>query len=50
MLTHPVTPAAAKQQGSIIALLPLFLFLTLFIGAGLYFQSQGVDFAFYQLP
>ncbi|MGI2258821.1 Na+/H+ antiporter NhaC family protein [Shewanella sp. GXUN23E] len=49
-MTHPVTPATAKQQGSIIALLPLFLFLVLFIGAGLYFQSQGVDFAFYQLP
>ncbi|MBV7314121.1 Na+/H+ antiporter NhaC family protein [Shewanella sp. NIFS-20-20] len=26
------------------------VFLALFIGAGLYFQSQGVDFAFYQLP
>ena len=33
-----------------MALLPLFLFLGLFIGAGLYFQSQGVDYAFYQLP
>ncbi|GLS83156.1 Na+/H+ antiporter NhaC family protein [Paraferrimonas haliotis] len=33
-----------------LALLPLGVFLTLFIGAGLYFQSQGVDFAFYQLP
>ncbi|PKH55655.1 sodium:proton antiporter [Shewanella sp. Choline-02u-19] len=35
---------------SFLALTPLFLFLTLFIGAGLYFQNQGVDFAFYQLP
>jgi len=35
---------------SFIALLPLFLFLTLFIGAGLYYQHMGVDFAFYQLP
>jgi|TARA_R110002126_G_scaffold52958_5_gene143648 Na+/H+ antiporter NhaC len=26
------------------------LFLGLFIGAGLYFQSQGIDYAFYQLP
>ena len=33
-----------------MALLPLFLFLGLFIGAGLYFQSQGIDYAFYQLP
>lgn len=35
---------------SFIALLPLFVFLALFIGAGMYFQSQGVDYAFYQLP
>ncbi|PKF63378.1 sodium:proton antiporter [Psychromonas sp. psych-6C06] len=35
---------------SFIALTPLFLFLTLFIGAGLYYQNIGVDFAFYQLP
>ncbi|WP_342775816.1 Na+/H+ antiporter NhaC family protein [Shewanella canadensis] len=37
-------------NASFLALLPLFLFLALFIGAGIYFQSQGVDFAFYQLP
>lgn len=36
--------------GSFFALIPLFVFLTIFIGSGLYFQSQGVDFAFYQLP
>ena len=35
---------------SFIALFPLFLFLSLFIGAGLYYQKLGVDFAFYQLP
>lgn len=35
---------------SFIALFPLFLFLSLFIGAGVYYQSVGVDFAFYQLP
>jgi len=35
---------------SFLALMPLFLFLTLFIGAGVYFHHQGVDFAFYQLP
>jgi Na+/H+ antiporter NhaC len=38
------------SPASFIALLPLFLFLSLFIGAGLYFQSQDVDYAFYQLP
>lgn len=42
--TEPNSPA------SFVALLPLFLFLGLFIGAGLYFQSQGIDYAFYQLP
>lgn len=41
--TNAITP-------SFIALFPLFLFLALFIGAGLYYQQQGVDFAFYQLP
>ena len=41
---------ANEHKGSWIALIPLFLFLLIFIGAGLYFQSQGVDFAFYQLP
>ncbi|WP_299804345.1 Na+/H+ antiporter NhaC family protein [uncultured Shewanella sp.] len=41
---------AATAAPSFLALTPLFLFLALFIGAGVYFQSQGVDFAFYQLP
>ena len=31
------------------ALLPLILFLSLFIGSGLYYQAQNVDFAFYQI-
>lgn len=44
------TTTTATSQGSFIALLPLFLFLALFIGAGVYFQLQGIDFAFYQLP
>lgn len=39
----PITPSA-------LALLPLFVFLTLFIGVGTYLTLQGVDFAFYQLP
>ncbi|RPA46423.1 Na+/H+ antiporter NhaC family protein [Shewanella vesiculosa] len=43
-------PTAVNSPASFVALLPLFLFLGLFIGAGLYFQSQGVDYAFYQLP
>ncbi|MFQ6372605.1 Na+/H+ antiporter NhaC family protein [Shewanella sp. YIC-542] len=43
--TVPSSPAP-----SALALLPLLLFLALFIGAGLYFQSQDVAMAFYQLP
>lgn len=30
--------------------LPLILFVVVFLGSGLYFQSQGIEFAFYQLP
>src|SRR5690554_1731250 len=32
------------------ALLPLVLFLTLFLGVGIYFHITGVSMAFYQLP
>ncbi|MGR5530851.1 Na+/H+ antiporter NhaC family protein [Vibrio alfacsensis] len=35
---------------SAVALLPLVVFLALFIGVGTYLSLQGVDFAFYQLP
>ncbi|WP_442965909.1 Na+/H+ antiporter NhaC family protein [Psychromonas sp. Urea-02u-13] len=48
MVTNAKSPLAVTP--SFIALLPLFLFLSLFIGAGLYYQHLGVDFAFYQLP
>jgi len=48
-LTKPAA-TTPPQTASFIALLPLFVFLTLFIGAGVYFQNQGVDYAFYQLP
>ncbi|NTS75782.1 Na+/H+ antiporter NhaC family protein [Catenovulum sp. SM1970] len=33
-----------------ISLLPLLLFVSLFLGIGLYLESQGVDYAFYQTP
>lgn len=42
--SSPVQPASAT------ALLPLALFLLLFLGTGIYFQLTGVDYAFYQLP
>lgn len=43
---QPVT----EPTPSALALLPLGIFLTLFIGVGTYLTLQGVDFAFYQLP
>ncbi len=49
-LTTSTPTPSIKPSPSFIALLPLFLFLGLFIGAGIYYQSQGIDFAFYQLP
>lgn len=39
------TAVGAKRS-----LLPLLLFVLLFLGTGLYLQSQGVAYAFYQLP
>ncbi|WP_213975501.1 Na+/H+ antiporter NhaC family protein [Tepidanaerobacter acetatoxydans] len=38
------------KKGNPIALLPLVVFLALFLGSGIYFNAKGVDFAFYQLP
>ncbi|WP_163936600.1 Na+/H+ antiporter NhaC family protein [Paraferrimonas sp. SM1919] len=42
--------SSATPKASVIALLPLLTFLLFFIGAGLYFQFQGVEYAFYELP
>ncbi len=36
-------------KNSPLALLPLGLFLTLFIGSGLYYHAAGTEFAFYQI-
>jgi len=33
-----------------LSLLPLLIFVSLFLGTGLYLQASGVDYAFYQLP
>lgn len=41
--------ASALSQAK-LSLLPLLLFVLLFLGTGLYLQSQGVAYAFYQLP
>ncbi|AZZ93754.1 Na+/H+ antiporter NhaC family protein [Hahella sp. KA22] len=37
------------SQASPLALLPLALFLALFVGSGLWYQSEGVEYAFYQI-
>ncbi|KAF7767561.1 hypothetical protein PCIT_a4520 [Pseudoalteromonas citrea] len=42
-------PDLNKTQAK-LSLLPLLSFVSLFLGVGLYLQSQGVDYAFYQLP
>lgn len=39
------TPRTAK-----LSLLPILLFIGLFLGTGLYLQARGVEFAFQQLP
>jgi Na+/H+ antiporter NhaC len=44
------TTQQSTIKPSALALLPLGVFLTLFIGVGSYLTMQGVDFAFYQLP
>lgn len=49
-MNNPANNNKVTPFPSVIALLPLCLFLILFIGTGLYYQQLGVDFAFYQLP
>ncbi len=39
-----------NKKGSWWAFLPILVFLGIYIGAGLYYQSKGVEFAFYQFP
>lgn len=39
-----------QSKGRGIALIPMLIFLVLFLGTGLYLNAKGVDFAFYQLP
>ncbi|WP_199609201.1 Na+/H+ antiporter NhaC family protein [Flocculibacter collagenilyticus] len=37
-------------QTAKLSLLPLILFVSLFLGTGLHFHLQGVEYAFYQVP
>ncbi|GIA00678.1 Na+/H+ antiporter, putative [Vibrio cholerae] len=44
------TSSSKPQQPNAFALLPLMVFLLLFMGVGSYLTWQRVEFAFYQLP
>lgn len=44
-----VRPDLAPIKANPVALLPLAVFLTLFLGTGIYYHQQGVEMAFYQL-
>lgn len=39
-----------KKNKNFAAIIPLIVFLVLFLGSGLYFHIKGEDFAFYQFP
>ena len=39
-----------KKKANGAALLPFIVFIVIYLGAGLYYQSQGVSMAFYQFP
>ncbi len=38
------------KKASGLALLPFVVFVVVYLGAGIYYQSQGVEMAFYQFP
>lgn len=39
-----------RNNKSFVGLLPLFAFIFLYLGTGIYWKTQGVNLAFYQLP
>lgn len=39
-----------KKKANGLALLPFVIFIVIFLGAGIFYQMQGVDMAFYQFP
>ena len=39
-----------NKKANGFALLPFLVFIVVYMGAGLYYQSKGVDMAFYQFP
>ena len=50
MTNTSFTSESGQFTHSGLALLPLVLFITLFLGTGLYLHLQDVEYAFYQLP
>lgn len=49
-MSNTTQQTSSEPVPSALALVPLGIFLSLFIGVGTYLTMQGVDFAFYQLP
>ena len=43
------TDSEGTVQARAIALLPLIVFLTIFLGSGIYHSLIGTEFAFYQI-
>ena len=39
-----------NKKANGFALLPFLVFIVVYMGAGLVYQSKGVDMAFYQFP
>ena len=39
-----------NKKANGLALLPFLVFIVVYMGAGLVYQSKGVDMAFYQFP
>ncbi len=40
----------SQTQGSFKAIIPFIVFLCIFIGSGIWYTLQGIEYAFYQLP
>ena len=39
-----------QKRGNALALIPFFIFIIIYLGAGMYYQLTGTDMAFYQFP
>ena len=48
-LFHMTPNSQGKVQARALALLPLIVFLAIFLGSGIYHSMIGTEFAFYQV-